>query len=162
MNKPLLIKSLITASVLLNVLFIGALGGMVYKRYDYQQERRDLMQALSPESKHLMARTMQTNREKVKGIKQSAKRLQNQLVEILKSETLDEAALNQTIEKLSAAQSQAAALKLETTRTLALELSAQERKNLAKRLASTFDHKNKRHERRMKRGERFTQQGASE
>lgn len=142
-KKPKLVKFLITFSVLLNVMFIGIFGGMVYKKYAEHEERRQARQTLSPEARHLVARTMQQKHREIRKIMTEAKVSQNELVKILKAEKFDEAAFDVQMAKLKEAHEQAAGLKVEATRALAKELSAEERAKLAKRLSSFFDKRRK-------------------
>jgi uncharacterized membrane protein len=139
MRNPKVIKFMVTMSVLLNVLLLGTLGGMAYKKYADHQERREIKESLTPEARHLMARTMQQNRSEIRAIMQESKRLQEDLVEVMSAEEFDEAAFDKAIEKLKDAQERVAGVKIEATRKLAQELSAEERKRLSKRLSNIFE-----------------------
>lgn len=145
MTKNLFIKTLITASVLINVMFIGVIGGITYNKYADHKIRQGARESMSPEARNLVARTMQQNRKEIRKVMRDSKRIQDDLIKILEANEFDEVAFDATIEKLKSAQEHVAGLRIEATRSLAKGLSSSERKKLSKRLAGVFNNRRKPH-----------------
>lgn len=143
-------KTLLTLSVVLNVLLIGGFGGHIYKRWS-SHPWHAVKQELSPETRNVIGRTFQSAFREIKPLGDEARKARADLVRILSADEFDEAAFDKAAEKISGVRSEMVAIKIQATKDAALQLSVEERRKMADRMAKMVGGG---HERRVKRHRR--------
>ncbi|MAE51301.1 MAG: hypothetical protein CMH27_05795 [Micavibrio sp.] len=134
-NKAM--KVMFTISVILNVLALGAAGGMVYKQWSHAPYRA-LSSEMSPEGHNIVARTMQTAFKEGRGDMKKARAIKKQISQILSAKDFDAEAFDAKAETLHKIMSNMGKRRIDVTRDLAADLSQADRKVLAERFEKGF------------------------
>ena len=145
MNKRT--KTLLTVSLLLNILLIGVVGGHVYKKWA-DHPWHEVKKELSPESRNVVGRTFQSAFREIRPLGEEARKARASLVKILSAQEFDEDAFDEAADKLVKIRGDMTALKIQASKDVAKELSVEERKKMANRMAKMIGGG---HERRVKR-----------
>lgn len=127
-------KGFFTASIVLNVFLIGAVGGHYYRMWQdhpWWETREDL----APENQNLVAGTFQGAYREIREVGDEARKVRAEIVKILSAEKFDERAFDRQIKKLAVTRNKIAAIKIEATKELATKLSQEERVKIAERMA---------------------------
>lgn len=131
------IKIIFTLSIILNVLLMGVIGGHSYKRWSktpYENVRKEL----SPESRHVMARSVQNSfRENLDKMKES-RALKKEIRNILAEEEFDAQKFEELAIEMESIRSDLAMSRLELTKDLASKFSFEDRKKLMPFLMKGF------------------------
>ena len=141
------IKIIFTVSIALNVLLFGAGAGHVYHHW-LSHPWHEVKAELAPETRNIVGRTFQSAFREIRPLGQDARRARADLVKILSAQKFDEAAFDKAVERLSGVKSKMRATKIKATKDLAMQLSAEERRKMAERMAKMVGGG---HERRVKR-----------
>lgn len=144
------IKILFTASLIFNLLLLGIIGGHAldrYKKHPWHQTKEQL----SPESRNLVGRTFQSAFREMKPIGDEARKVRAELVKILSADDFDEEAFNRQAEKMLEIGGQMDAHKMETVKTLATQMNAEDRRLMANKMTRMIGGG---HEKRVKRHRR--------
>lgn len=140
-------KIILSSSLVVNLLFAGLIGGHVYdrfKRHPWQETKEQL----SPESRNLVGRTFQNAFREIKPLGDEARKVRAELVKILSADDFDEAAFDAQAEKMLEISGKMDAHKVETVKTLAMQLSPEDRRTMADKMAVLVGGG---HEKRVKR-----------
>lgn len=141
------IKLLLIGSLIFNVLALGIIGGHFYKRWS-SHPWHEVKKDLSPETRNITGRVFQSTFREVRAFGNDARKARAELVKILSAKEFDADAFDRVTKKLVDARGEMVALKIKATRDLASQLSYEERKKMAKRMAKMVGGG---HERRVKR-----------
>jgi uncharacterized membrane protein len=128
------VKGFFTVSLILNVLLLGLIGGHFYQMWQHhpwQEVRGDL----KPENQNFVASTFQNSFRDIREVGDEARKVRAELVTILSAEKFDEKAFDAAIKKLAVTRNKIAAIKVKTTKDLAMKLSQEERAKMAERMA---------------------------
>ncbi|MCB1651774.1 MAG: periplasmic heavy metal sensor [Alphaproteobacteria bacterium] len=129
------VKVLLTVSLLLNVLLLGLACGHVYKKWHdhpWQKTRAEL----SPEARSLIGRTFQATFRDIRPLGDEARKARADMVKILSADEFDGTAFDEAAARLRAVGAQIKDKKIEATKQIASELSAEERRKMAERMTS--------------------------
>ncbi len=140
-------KAIITVSLILNVLLIGGFGGHVYKRWS-SHPWHQVKKELSPETRSVIGRTFQSAFREIKPLGNDARKVRAELVKILSANEFDADAFDKAAEKMRGIRSEMSAIKIQATKDAASQLSVEERRKMADRMAKMVGGG---HERRVKR-----------
>ena len=127
-------KILFTASVLLNIALLGALGGKIYKeakRHPWKQVKEEL----SPESRNIVARNFRATHRQMWQTHQEGKALRKKMENILKAEELDEEAFRKNAAKLAKLKEKMNEARLESMVGLANTLPYEDRAKIADKMS---------------------------
>lgn len=127
-------KILLTASLLINVLLIGFVGGHIYRKWA-NHPWQEVKQELAPQTRNVVGRTFQSTFREIRPLGDEARKERASLVKILSAEEFDEAAFDKAVEHLTGLSEQMMALKIKATKEVAGELSVEERRKMADRMA---------------------------
>lgn len=136
MSTP--IKIALTVSLLLNILFAGTAAGMLYSKYRHHakfMEQADLQ----PETRHMMARTFQHTFREIRETGKEARRARESLIEVLEEKEFSSKRFDEAVKRVKKTQNEIMDIKIRATKELAENLSAEERRKIAGKLASVFD-----------------------
>lgn len=129
-------KIIMTLSVVLNILFIGTIGSYAYKTMQHKPQWRERIQdKLSPEGQNYMARTFQEIKAEMKNDFQDFRRLQQDMISLMEAEEFDDKAYDKLANEIAEKHMAMMAAKIKTHKQMAQDLSAEDRKLLARRLA---------------------------
>lgn len=135
MNRKL--KIILTVSIILNLLLLGILGGFAYKASRYMPRLDpDLRAQMSPEGRHLMARTFAESRREMGDTFRAAGNARTELQQILEAETFDPDAYQAASAELQRLQIRIMEERARRAGELAAELSAEDRKVTSRLLTS--------------------------
>ncbi|MFP4314129.1 MAG: periplasmic heavy metal sensor [Alphaproteobacteria bacterium] len=133
------IKIVFTASVLLNVLLIGILTGMAAQKYAERKERLTQMtHEMSPEGRHVVARTMQKAFRDGQGQMREMRRMKKQIRDILTEEEFDAQAFEEASRKMQSMMEAMGEKRINVTKDMAEDLSQEDRAVLAERFSKGF------------------------
>ncbi|MCB9983526.1 MAG: periplasmic heavy metal sensor [Rhodospirillales bacterium] len=141
------VKIMLVGSVVLNLLLGGMVGGHVYKRWS-AHPWHEVKEQLSPESRNLVGRTFQSAFRDIKPLGDKARKARADLVKILSADEFDEAAYDKAAAQMLEIGGEMKAHKVETIKTLASQMSVEDRRKMADRMAFMVGGG---HERRVKR-----------
>ncbi len=127
------IKLMFTVSVLLNVLLVGLGGGVAYKHWAAHPWKQD-RQELSPEARHIVGRNLQGAFREIKPLGDEARKARAALIKVLSAEDFDADRYDEAALRLSVAKEKMRAKKVEVTKVIASQLSAEERGQMAERM----------------------------
>lgn len=127
------IRIIFTASLLLNMLLLGVVGGHVYMQWQ-AHPWQDVREDLSPEARNKAARIFQSAFRKIREVGDGARKARAELVKTLSAETFDPKAFDRDAMKLAEARAEITTLKIEATKEVAEVLDAQERAKMARRM----------------------------
>ncbi|HOO82331.1 MAG TPA: periplasmic heavy metal sensor [Alphaproteobacteria bacterium] len=144
------IKIVLVGSVVLNLLLGGMVGGHVYKRWS-AHPWHEVKEQLSPESRNLVGRTFQSAFREIKPLGDKARKARVDLVKILSADDFDEEAYDKAAAKMLEIGGEMKAHKVETIKTLAAQLSVEERRKMADRMAQMVGGGHERHVERHRR-----------
>jgi len=140
-------RIIFTVSIVLNVLLLSMTVGHVYHRlssHSWHAVKADL----APETRNIVGRTFQSAFREIRPLGQDARKARADLVKILSAKEFDEAAFDKTVARLSTVKSKMRAAKIQATKELAMQLSVEERRKMAQRMAKMAGGG---HEKRVKR-----------
>ncbi len=140
-------KVLLTGSLLVNVLLIGFVGGHMYRKWA-NHPWQEVKQELAPQTRNVVGRTFQSAFRDIRPLGDEARKERASLVKILSAEEFDEAAFDEAVENLTGLSEQMMALKIKATKEVAGELSADERRKMADRMAKMIGGGKERHVKR--------------
>ncbi len=138
---------LLTGSLILNILFFGVIGGHVYKKWS-SHPWHEVKKELSPETRNVIGRTFQSTFREIRPLGQDARKARAELVKVLSAETFDADAFDEAAQRLQNIGGEIKALKIQATKDVASQLSVEERRKMADRMAKMVGGG---HERRVKR-----------
>ena len=141
------IKILLTGSVMLNIVFIGGIGGHAYKQWS-QHPWHEVKQELSPETRNVVGRTFQSTFREIRPLGQKARKTRAEILKIFTAEEFDEEAFDKAAIKMTDTRAKMSALKIQATKNVAMKLSYEERQKMADRMARMVGGG---HERKVKR-----------
>ncbi len=144
------IKILLISSLVLNVLVLGVVGGHVYKRWA-DHPWHQVKQELSPETRNVVGRTFQGAFREIRPLGNDARKARAELVKVLSAKEFDGDAFDKVAQRLVDVRGDMAALKIQATKDVASQLSVEERRKMADRMAKMVGGG---HERRVKRHRR--------
>lgn len=130
-------KLIFTASILLNLLLLGAGSGMLVKRA-YNNPWSQAYQDLGPQSQHSVARAFQKARKDMRATRKEFHAARRELTKILQKDTLDEEAYAQAMERMNEAQAKMHTHKIEMMKDIMRDLSPEEREILTDRIMAPF------------------------
>ena len=148
------IKILLSVSLLLNVLVIGAGAGMVYKKWS-EHSWASARQDLEPETRNLVGRTFQSAFRDIRPLGNKARRARADMVKILSAKEFDAEKFDLVAQRLSKLSRQIRDKKIEATKAIALQLSAEERRKMAKRMTDMIGGGHEKRVHRKRRPERM-------
>lgn len=133
------IKIIFTISIVLNVLLLGAMAGQTFHKLGDRKDRLERMtQEMSPEGRHVVAKTMQKafrdGRDKMRSMRQS----KQDVKDILGAEEFDAEAFESAASKMQEMMIKAGDRRIQVTKELAEQLSQEDRKQLAGHFAKGF------------------------
>lgn len=140
-------KIILSTSLIFNVLLIGIIGGHVIDRYK-KHPWHAMKEQLSPESRNLVGRTFQSGFREIKPIGDEARKIRAELVKILTAEEFNEDAYDKIAQKMLDISGKMDAHKIETVKTLAMQMSVEDRVIMADKMARMVGGG---HEKRVKR-----------
>lgn len=140
-------KIIFTGSLLLNLLLIGLVGGHVAKRWS-DHSMAGIRAQLSPESRNVVGRTFQSTFREIRPLGQEARKARADMVKILSAKEFDQEAFDTAADKLKTLQGDIQDLKIDATREVASQLSVEDRRKMADRMAKMVGGG---HERKVKR-----------
>ena len=143
-------KIFITVSVVLNVLVLGVIGGHIYKKWSHHPWH-EVKKELSPETRSVIGRTFQSAFREIKPLGNNARKVRAELVKILSAKEFDADAFDKAAEKMRGIRGEMSAIKIQATKDAASQLSVEERRKMADRMAKMVGGG---HERRVKRHRR--------
>lgn len=120
-------KIILTVSVLLNMLLIGALAGSCYKRMGGPRDFRERMEGKNPK----FAKAMEEAREGQKELRDQMKTAKKGLVEALSAPEFSEEQFRAAADKMRAAQDAMFTARNDATVKMAKEMSVEERREMA-------------------------------
>lgn len=132
MNKN--IKIILAVSLVLNVLLLGMAGGHAYTRWS-AHPWHEMKQQLSPESRNLIGRTFQNAFREIKPLGDKARKARAKLVKILSADEFDEAAYDTVAAELLEIGGEMKTHKVDTIKTLASQMSVEDRRKMADKMA---------------------------
>lgn len=136
-NMSKRMKVIFTISVLLNVILIGVIGGHALKRWS-DNPLHQMQAEMSPEARHIVARTMQAAFRDGKGKMREARNVKKEIRAILAAEEFDADAFDAQAMKLHEIMSGMGQKRISITKDLAEQLSLEDRKVLAERFSRGF------------------------
>lgn len=128
-------KGLFTASIILNVVLLGVIGGHVYTRWQ-EHSWREIREEIAPETRNLVAKTFQDAFRDIRAVGGEARKTRAEILKILTAEKFDEKAFDKQAKKLMEQRVQITATKVRSTKALAKKLSAEERAKMAERMVT--------------------------
>jgi len=153
MNRRM--KFVFTVSLLLNIVFIGAGAGMLYR---FAQEVRIIPGQMSPEARHFIARTFQEGREEVKPLITDVKARRAKVENILTADEFDKKAYDKAVDEMLSSRDKISRKRADIMGRALVDLPAQDRQKFAKRILDGLEgHKPKKggyHRKMMKDGEK--------
>ena len=141
------LKALFTASLILNVLLLGLVGGHFIQSlndHPWWEDRQDL----KPESQNHVAAVFQGAFREIREVGDEARKSRAEMVKILSAEKFDEKAFDQTARELAKSKEQMTEIKMKATKEAAKELSQEERTKMAERMTRMIGGGWERHVRR--------------
>lgn len=134
------LKIVFTLSILLNLLVIGLAAGHFAKRAMHGPHHHMMEHApgLSPEGRHIVARTLQQAFKDKKEDMQKARALKKEIQTLLQQEEFDAERFEVLAEDLKTIKDNLDEKRIEVTRSLATALSNEDRKQLAVYFAKGF------------------------
>lgn len=141
------VKIVFTASILLNVLFIGAVGGVIFNRW-MDRPWHSIKSELSPQSQHIIARTMQGAFKEARPKMREARQSKRELMRILRAEEFNAEAFETVAREMAELNAEMMENRIAITKDLAAQLPAKERAALARRLTEGFSSGGQRAEKR--------------
>ncbi|PZO86873.1 MAG: hypothetical protein DI626_05355 [Micavibrio aeruginosavorus] len=130
-------KAVFTASVLLNILFIGLGAGMLY-RFSGEVP---IPPNMSPEARHFIARTYQEGREEIRPMIDEMKRERKVVEGIITAEKFDAAAYDEAVEKLLTTRSEIGQKRADIMGKALEELPSEDRREFAHRILESLEGK---------------------
>lgn len=130
-------KTIFTVSVVLNVLLLGAAGGLAYKHWN-DKPYRAIYAEMSPEARNIVARTMQNAFRDGREDMKQARAIKKDIRAILAAPEFDAEAFDAQAEKLHGIMSNMGHKRIAVTKDLAAQLSQQDRKVLAEKFSKGF------------------------
>jgi uncharacterized membrane protein len=127
-------KILFTASILLNIALLGALGGKVYKdakRHPWKLVKEEL----SPESRNIVARNFRATHRQMWQTHKEGQALRKKMDKILKAEEFDEEAFRKNAEKIAKLKEKMNKARLDSMVDLAKTLPYEDRVKIADKMA---------------------------
>ena len=125
-------KILLSVSLVLNVLLLGMMGGMLYKKHQWRQYRSVAVASdLSPEARNIVARNFQAAQRDMKNSFRRSKKARNDVIKLLKKDEVDEKRYERAIEALKKTQGDMIERKMEMLYQLSRELPPEERKKIS-------------------------------
>ncbi len=139
------IKTVLTVSIILNVLLLGVLIGMSADDYkDHRNKRAEFRSAvdkLPAEKSKLVKKTMRGLHKETRKIRNEVKKTRKNINKIISAPEFDESAYDKEIENLQRLQSEIMLKFGKVTKELAVQLEQDERKVIAELLKKrTFKH----------------------
>lgn len=134
------IKTILTVSILVNVLLLGSLAGMVLdKERDMPWEK--VKEGLSPPSQELVARMFQKTWKDMGPVMRQSMDNRKYLADVVRAEEFDPEDFDEAVERLRGVQDLMTVRKVESTKELLIELPKEDRKKLAEHVANSFSWK---------------------
>lgn len=129
-------KILLTVSVLLNVLLVGALGGYAFNAYQNRLEHnRSIHEGLSPEGLQFLDESFQRVRSEMKDNFKEARHLRKDMMDVMMAEEFDSERFDALAQEMMAMHTAMMQAKMETHKSLAEKLPASDRQQLARWLS---------------------------
>jgi uncharacterized membrane protein len=139
------IKILFTVSILLNVLLLGLSGGMAsgwMRWHEWNKGDWDSVKSnLSPETHSIMEREFQDMRRSMKELGRESREARENIASVLSQPDYSEAALDDALQRLEAAQRNIMDHKIAATKKLVAEVSVEDRRKMAEHLSRSLSGK---------------------
>ncbi len=130
-------KIIFTVSVILNVLLLGAAGGLAYK-HGSDKPYHAIHADMSPEGRNVVARAMQNAFRDGREVMQEARAIKKDIRAILTAPEFDAQAFDAKAEELHDIMSAMGHKRIDVTKDLAAQLSQEDRKVLAEKFSKGF------------------------
>lgn len=135
-------KIILTISVCLNLMLLGVLGGMFYKKLQWRRGAVAIAQAdFSPEGRNVVARNFRAAHRDMGDKFQQSRAKRKALVEMLKQEDFDEQAYERNVQELKTIQNDLMGRKMEMLKKLALELPPEDRQKITAKFIKPYGPK---------------------
>lgn len=150
-------KIILSASLIVNLLMVGVVGGAAYKKWT-ERPWHEIKKELEPETRNVVARTFQDKFREIRPIGKDARKARGDLVKVMTAEEFDPEAFDKAAGKLTDLRNKMQAVKVQATKDILSQLPADERAKMAHRMAEKIgggiEHKVRRdrHPRPMKPG----------
>lgn len=128
MNRRM--KLIFTASVLLNIVFVGVGAGMFFR---FCQEI-PIPGQMSPEARHFIARTFQEGREEIKPLIDEVKKERVKVEAVLTAETFDKKAYDAAVSEMLDSRDAISRKRADIMGRALVDLPAEDRREFAKRI----------------------------
>jgi uncharacterized membrane protein len=128
-------KILFTGSVVINLLLGGIVGGAIVERARHAPWE-EIKQDLKPETQNLLARTFQQTSRNMSATIGEMREARQEMKKAFSAKSFDEAAYDQAVEKLMAAQQKLMTERLRTSKEIAAQLPQEERVKIADKFSS--------------------------
>lgn len=132
------VKVIFTVSVILNVLLLGAAGGLAYKHWNDKPPYHAIHAEMSPEARNIVARTMQNAFRDSRADMKEARAIKKDIRAIMVAPEFDAEAFDAKAEKLHSIMSAMGHKRIDITKDLAAQLSQDDRKVLAEKFSKGF------------------------
>ncbi len=129
MNRRM--KLIFTASLLLNIVFIGVGAGMLYR---FAKEEVPIPGQMSPEARHFIARTFQEGREEVKPLMEQLKSRRAAVESIITAKEFNVKAYNAAVDDMLDSRDAVSRKRAEIMGRALVDLPAADRQKFAKRI----------------------------
>ena len=140
-------KILLSVSLALNVLLLGVSAGHVYQRWS-SHPWHEVKKELSPEGRNIAGRVFQSAFRDIKPLGQDARKARAEIVKILSADEFDADAFDKATARMLDIRGDMKALKIQAMRDAASQLSVEDRRKMADRMAKMVGGG---HKRRVKR-----------
>lgn len=127
------VKILFTGSVLLNVVFLGLIGGHFYHMMA-DHPWNEVREELAPESQNHVARTFQNAFRAIREEGDKARKSRAALVQIISAKDFDAKAFDKVAAELAESKERITVIKMNATKEVAAQLSQEERAKMAQRM----------------------------
>lgn len=148
------VKVIFTLSLMLNVLLIGFGGSMAYKKHQFKQAfKHKMTENVSEEGKQVMRDTFRQARSDKKGLIMKAVKNRKAMADLLMAEEFDAQAYDELAEQMMKDQNVLSTHKIELVKSMAQNMSIEDRKAMAHKMADIVDGFKPRHRKDHKKGE---------
>ncbi len=139
------IKTILTISILANVLLLGSLAGVVMDRpHDMPWEK--VKEGLSPSSQELVTKMfMDTWKDMGSTMRQSMDN-RKYLADVVAAEKFDAKKFDEAVQRIRGVQDLMTKKKIESTKDLLMKLPKEDRQKLAEQVANSFSWKGRKHD----------------
>ena len=141
------VKIILAVSVVLNLLFISAAGGMAVKNAmdsPWSKQKKEL----SPETRNIVGRVLQSSFREIRPLGDEARKERAELIKIITADEFDGDQFDKIVGRLVDVKSKIAKKKIEATKSLAEQLPLDAREKMAERMIDVIGGGREHHVRR--------------